>query len=412
MRNLLIAALILLTPAALHAETKIGFRQVTSTHPVAVQRGTASVVELRSNFTLDETHAVFFDRPGITMTLAEEKPIEAPRRNRGSVGTPFKFEVVVPEGQQTGVYECRIATTQAVSSAAELLVTEHPVLVEDPKADNGRREVAQPVSLPAAVCGACEAFEDVDCYRFSGTAGQELTFNLWAQRVTERLHNMVVRGPRIYLMDAILTLYGPGGQVVAQNDNFVGGDAFLHHVLRENGEYVLEVRDARYAGNARYTYCVEIAERPFAHAVFPLAVQRGQEVEVQVIGHILGDAATAKVTTSETDALGWTKWSLEVPTGETNPVPLLISEHPQLAVREGHDSIETALKLELPVGVSGWFQQPDGAHYFAFEAKKDTFYGFEVESDRHGLPLDSLIEVYDSTGKKLSEADDERFTKD
>ncbi|MGH7201898.1 MAG: hypothetical protein ACREJB_14925, partial [Planctomycetaceae bacterium] len=77
MRNLLIAALILLTPAALHAETKIGFRQVTSTHPVAVQRGTASVVELRSNFTLDETHAVFFDRPGITMTLAEEKPIEA-----------------------------------------------------------------------------------------------------------------------------------------------------------------------------------------------------------------------------------------------------------------------------------------------------------------------------------------------
>src|SRR5207302_8873923 len=50
------------------AAEKVGFRQLTCTHPVAVQRGTKAEVRLRSNLTLDETHAVLFARPGIKMT--------------------------------------------------------------------------------------------------------------------------------------------------------------------------------------------------------------------------------------------------------------------------------------------------------------------------------------------------------
>ena len=87
------------------ATANVGFRQLTTIHPVAVQRGSERVVRLRSNFTLDDSYATFFDKPGITMTLAETEPIEAPRKNRASVGTPFRFHVTVPENQPTGVYE-------------------------------------------------------------------------------------------------------------------------------------------------------------------------------------------------------------------------------------------------------------------------------------------------------------------
>ena len=76
---------------------------------------------------------------------------------------------------------------------------------------------AQSVSLPAAVCGICEKTEDVDCYRFDGTEGQELTFNVYAQRVTTAVHSMQ-SGNGTYLMDALMTLYGPHGQIIAQND--------------------------------------------------------------------------------------------------------------------------------------------------------------------------------------------------
>ena len=78
----------------------IGFRQLTSVHPVAVQRGTKSTVNVRSNFTLDGAYQVFFDLPGIRMTYAEAKPIDAPLKGRGAAGTPFRFDVEVPADQE------------------------------------------------------------------------------------------------------------------------------------------------------------------------------------------------------------------------------------------------------------------------------------------------------------------------
>jgi hypothetical protein len=114
----------------------IGFRQLTTIQPVAVQRGTDRIVRLRSNFTLDDTYATFFDRPGITMTFAETAPIAAPREGRASVGTPFRFSVTVPEEQPTGVYELRVATRQAVSSISHLLVTDFPVVEESPDSND------------------------------------------------------------------------------------------------------------------------------------------------------------------------------------------------------------------------------------------------------------------------------------
>ena len=149
---------------------------------------------------------------------------------------------------------------------------DYPV-VEEADGNNDRRDAAQQVSLPAAICGTCDRAEDVDMYRFAGRAGQKLTFNLYAQRVTEAVHSMQ-SGGRAYLMDGILTLYDPSGQVLAQVDNFFGGDPFVSIELPRDGDYVVEVRDTRYLGNPKYVYCLEIAERPIALAVFPMAVQR------------------------------------------------------------------------------------------------------------------------------------------
>ncbi len=396
---------VVLATTTLHA--KVGFRQVTSTHPVAIQRGTAVEVKLRSNFTLDETYAVFFSRPGIKMTFAETEPVEAPRSGRGSIGTPFRFQVEVPDGQMTGVYEYRVATKQSVSSCAQLMVTDYPVAIEEEK-ENGTADKAQAVELPVAMCGVCEKFEDVDCYQFSGKAGQRLTFQIFAQRVTDRLHSMVVKGPRIYLMDPILTLFGPNGQVVAQNDNFFGGDSFIHCALPVDGQYTLEVRDARYAGNARYVYCVEMAESPFAYSLFPMAVQQGTQTDVEVVGEALGDTMSTKIeaATDDLSELGWRTRRVETPNGLTNPVPLKISRHPQFIETEDNNTLAKANQISFPVGINGRLSEVDDIDFYRFEAKKDQQYHFEVESHRHGMPLDSIIELYNAEGKLLTDADD------
>lgn len=394
------------------AETKIGFRQLTIVEPVAVQRGVSQQVHLRSNFTLDGTHSVFFDQPGVTMTFAEKEPKEAPRKGRGSDGTPFAFDVVVSADAEPGVRELRVATEQAVSSVSHLMVTDYPVILEDAKKVNNARDQAVAVTLPVAICGRVERAEDVDFYSFEGKAGQEITAELFAQRATAGIHGMVVRGPLIYLMDGLMTLYGPNGQVVAQNDNFYGGDSFIATTLPEDGTYSLEIRDARYAGSGRYAYCVELASRPYAHATFPLSVQSGKTAAAIAVGHALGESSDVEIRGTTESPSGIAQQRLQTGSGETNPVPVIVSEHPQVVVDGKNSSIETALPLTFPVGINGRFPENDGVHFFSFDAKKGDAFLFEVNSQRLGLPLDCVLEVLDANGKLLKESDDYLQSKD
>ena len=407
-----LAALCILV-TSLQAESTIGFRQLCSTTPVAVQRGKKTTINVRSNYTLDGSYKVLFDRPGIKMKLLETKPIAAPHQGRGTPGTPFRFEADVPAEQPLGIYEFRIATKTAVSSVSHLLVTSYPVVNEE-KTENGSPATAQQVSFPVAICGMCGNAEDVDYYQFTGKAGQEVTINIYAQRVTKAVHSMQSGGSGasvMYLMDSILTLRRSNGQVIAENDNFIGGDSFLAYKFPEDGRYYLEVRDTRFIGNPKYVYCVEISDRPLVHAFFPMAVQQGQATEAAVIGHNLGGLEKTTLRAVADESPGWKSISVETPRGPTNPVQVLVSAHPQL-VAEGNHSMAQSIPLSLPVGVNGRLSRPDEVHYYSFEATKDRYYLFEIESDRRDLPLDSVIDVLDSAGKRVNGADDGYYTKD
>ncbi|MCH2202191.1 MAG: hypothetical protein MK102_09480 [Fuerstiella sp.] len=341
--------------AFVSAESKISFRQLTRTFPIAVQQGSTAAVEVSSNFTLNDSHSVFFAPAGPEMELAETeaKPDEWKDPAESDIGTPFAFRVCVPQDQPTGIYEYRIATDQSVSSIAHLVVTEYPVIVESDN-NNDTPATAQKVSVPSAVCGTVANFEDVDYYRIHGKKGQQLICQIFAQRVTRAIHCMAIRYPKIHLMDSILTLYDSTGRVVALNDNHIGGDALLRLTLPYTGDFILEVRDTRFSGDPRYVYCVE-----FTHTT----PQSG----------IPSDAAYQ-------DSPG------------TSP--------------------QSASTISFPDRISGQFAEPGQSHYYAFTALKNNFYRFEVHSQRLGFSLDSVLTVSDGSGTQLSTGDDSHFTKD
>ncbi|MDG1893991.1 MAG: hypothetical protein P8J37_03685 [Fuerstiella sp.] len=402
---------LILPAASARAETKVGFRQLGSTSPIVVARGKQSTINIRSNYTLDGAYSVLFDRPGITAKFLETRPIAAPRSGRGRPGTPFRFEVDVPTDQPTGVYELRVATPTAVSSVAHLLVTDLPVIEEDAKKENGQPADAQHVDVPVAIAGVCEKTEDVDCYVVTAGAGQSLTFEIFAQRVTGAVHSMQ-SGGGTYLMDPILTLSTVSGQVLMQNDNHVGGDAFITYTFAADGDYVISVRDARYIGNTKYVYCLKISDRPHAHAVFPMAVQRGQSQPVKIVGHQLGANDAATVSADESATIGWDSHIVTADGGPTNPVPILVTDTPQVIAEDGNHAADAATPLTLPVGVSGRFTENDQSHRFTFEAQKDHFFRFDIHAHRLGLALDATVEIQDAAGKKLMDGDDGLQTKD
>ena len=411
MRRLFLSVVVgcaLAVSPAVRLDAAVGFRQLTTAFPCAVQVGQKATVQLRSNFTLDGTYQSFFVPAGPTMRLVETKPIDAPLTGRGRPGTPFKFEVSVPSNQMPGLHEFRLATPQAVSSVATLLVTPHPVVLEGTK-ENGTRDKAEPVTVPSAVCGVCDPSEDVDCFRFSGKSGERLTFQIYAQRITQSVHDMV--GKSGYHMDPILTLLSPTGQVVAMNDNYFGGDALLTAELAQDGEYALSVRDTRYGGDVRYSYCVEISRGLPAVATFPLVIERGKATDLEVLsaaGQNLGKTKVAPTKDAET---GMVREPLLVDGIATNPASYGVAAVPQL-VQETTNTQQTARDIKLPCGINGRLPHDGDEHWYAFEAKKDAYYLLEAESRKFRLPLDVVLEIYDAQGKKLGEADDLPLTPD
>lgn len=401
------------------APSKIGFRQLVAFKPAAVQQGDKRKIQLHSSYTLDNTHSVFFDKPGIKMIFAEPKPKDAPRRGRGSVGTPFAFDVEVPQDQPARVYECRVATDQAVSSVTHLLVTPYPVIEEEEKKDNNSFDTAQEVTVPSTVCGLVEKSEDLDCYKFKGKKGQEITIQVYAQRVTEAIHTM--QTSNVYLMDSILTLYGPQKQIVAQNDNYYKSDSLITYKLPADGEYVFEIRDARYVGTPKYAYCIEVSDTPFVNFTYPLAVQKGKTEDVELHGFALKGNTKASFTGADAQETGWAQRTFTTPAGKTNAVWALVSENPQVAAPNTNTSLETAFPLTLPMGVSGRLTEEGQTHFYSFKAKKDQYYSFDLMANRIDLPLDCVMEVVDSKSKPQriyvngganSEADDGLSTKD
>ena len=431
-------------------ESKISFRQLTRTHPVAVQRGTSAAAEVSSHFTLNGAHSAFFAPAGPVMEFAEST--DAPESWKDpaelDLGTPFRFRVSVPECQLPGVHEFRIATVQSVSSVGHLLVTDYPVVVEE-SADNDQPAGAQAVTLPATVCGIIDRFEDVDCYRIHGEAGQDLVCQIYAQRVTRAIHCMAVRYPKIHLMDSMLTLLGPDGSLVGLNDNDVGGDSLLHCRLPVSGEYVLQVRDTRYAGDPRYVYAVELSHDPVVLGTIPMAVRQGTPAPAEPIfsapdtAAATGTSAASSpaavavaatengsapgIAASQKSRFGGEPFLLGIPesavsgwqlvrasdSGRTrNPVWLRVSPHPERVGMIDKSWSGEAVPLVVPGGITGRFLAPRQTHRYRFEGRKDCYYRFEVQSEQRGFAVDSVLTVSDAAGKSLAVSDDGYYTKD
>jgi hypothetical protein len=145
--------------------------------------------------------------------------------------------------------------------------------------------------------------------------------------------------------------------------------------------------------------------------MFPLAVQQGTTVDARPVGYGLDNALPLKLTAAA-EVGDWRPVRYELSDGQTNEVPVLTSPHRQYAVGAGSDSLESATPVELPCGISGRVAIPDEAQYFSFDAVAGQRYVFEVQAHRLGLPLDSLIEIFNSDGKKIDEADDTRHSPD
>jgi hypothetical protein len=135
-----------------------------------------------------------------------------------------------------------------------LMTTDIPVTLE--QEPNDTPEKAQPLTLPAVVCGRFDRPGDVDWYRFTANAEQVIAVDLLCERLGRP-------------GDPVAVLRNDKGEDVATFDDFGNSSEAMTQLTRDatgtftipaDGTYHLLVQDRFHRGGPRYTYAVRVGK--------------------------------------------------------------------------------------------------------------------------------------------------------
>ena len=201
---------------------------------------------------------------------------------------PVTLEGDIAADAVPGIYPVRLVTDHGCSEAAFVVVDDLPTVAITADADN--RKAGQAVTLPTSIAGQLNAVAP-RYLRFSLTAGQQITAEVFARRLSSEL-------------DPVLRLLGPDGRELAYNDDLPGteGDALLHWTAQADGEYRLELRDVRYSGGARHFFHLRIGRFPAVATAVPRLAAAGSalnltDLQGTVVGQVMaGDSPAGPAT--------------------------------------------------------------------------------------------------------------------
>jgi len=391
-------ALALSSPAAVLAQT--AYPMLMSLEPVSAQVGQTSEHLLRARYSLEGTYQVLVSGEGVTgEALPPESEEELKKAGKKKQPDTLKLRFTVAPDAKPGVREFRVATPRGVSTVGQLVIARDPVVAENDK--NNSAAEAQPIELPATVCGVIGSAEDIDTFRFKIEKEQSLSFHVRGMRLLDRIHDLQEH------LDPILTLRNAQGGTLATADNEFAADPYLAYHFTQPGEYLIEIRDVRYKGNQHWVYSLEINDRPFAVASFPLAVTRGQEQKLQVVGALTPADPTAALTVPGDVPFGLRPFPLALPTGPTDPVSVVVTDLPIVIETPGdNNAVGAAMPVSVPSAINGRIESEADVDCYAFEAKKGDRITLDVVARRAQSSLDSLVRILNAEGKQLAENDD------
>jgi len=326
------------------------------------------------------------------------------------------LEVTMAPDAELGERELRLGTPAGLSNPLVFCVGQLPECREpEPRSSDESRggqpfrfareaptradEAEVSVTLPAVLNGQIMP-GDVDRYRFPARKGQQLVAAASARELIPYLADAV---PGWF--QAALTLYDAKGREVAFADDYrFHPDPVLHCEVPNDGEYVLEIRDAIYRGREDFVYRVAVGELPFVTSIFPLGGQAGAPCSVEVSGWNL---PLAKLT-EDAGGRGPGVYPVAVRSEKqvSNRLPFAVDELPDCLEKEPNNQPEHAQPLVPPVIVNGRLDRPGDCDVFYFKGRAGERFSAEVSARRLGSPLDSALRLTDASGRQLAFNDD------
>lgn len=369
-------------------------------NPIGIPRGTTTEITIEG-LNLARASAVYFSEPGVKGRVLRVKELpDLPDIRLGANGTvstidlgplpprnQVTVEVEVSPDAEIGPVSLRVLTPLGTSPEGRILI--EPFYGEMPsKEPDDTIENAVETYLPAILTGTIAKPGDIDLFKIQVKPGEELTFYNTAMLAGSTLQ------PVVSILDADQKVLGEYGE-----DGGMDGTMFAYK-FDKGGTYYVRIADYLESGKASNFYRIIVGKFPLVARAYPLGAQRTKAREFTLAGWNV--PATAKVTaasTGEDDNL-----MLLRPAHSFNRVRLAVGDEPEIESARTNTSVAAAQPVSAPVTINGLIANGDKPQFFRFHARKGEKLVIDVNAQRLGSKLDSVVDILNASGAPVERA--------
>lgn len=320
------------------------------------------------------------------------------RQPNAQIEELVNIRVSIDPDAEPGIREFRLGTGTGYTNPLFFHVGQYKEFSEkEPNDKTADRVIKGP--LPVIVNGQIMP-GDVDLFSFSAGKGMKLVISASARELIPYLADAV---PGWF--QATLKLYDGKGKAVAYTDDYrFHPDPILFYEVPEDGEYVLEIKDAIYRGREDFVYRIVLGEIPFVTGIFPLGGKVGSLTKLELAGWNLPSPET------DFDGRGMKPGTASIcaSSGDriSNKVPFRLDTLSDCLENEPNDDPEKAQEIKLPIIINGRINKPGDWDVFCFKGRSGDEIVAEVHARRLESSLDSMLRLTDKEGKQLAVNDD------
>ncbi len=300
--------------------------------------------------------------------------------------TQATLDITPAAGASLGPIGLWVATAEGPTDSINMLIDDLPSIVDN--AANHQREQAQAIVPMCGVDGTSDGPLS-DFYRFHAQAGQRIAFEVHAQRIGSTMD------PVLRLLDAT------GKQVWMIDDEDGCPDSRFAFEFKDEGDYLLEVFDSRFAAGGRYR--LRIGDFPIVSAPMPLAAQFGTRFECGFVGQDAAKLPAREVEIPTTYPYETMSIAARLPEGKSSSwVPMLLRTSVQ--VSEPIAAGEGRGPFAIPVGISGRLTAANESDSFQVTGVKGQGSQFICRTRSLGMPTMLQMQLFNAAGAKVAES--------
>ena len=258
----------------------------------------------------------------------------------------------------------------------------------------GKPAAPQAIELPVTLNGQVMPAA-TDRYKFHARKGQHIVAAAVARELVPYISDAVPG----WFQAALCVRDASGKELAAADHYYFHPDPVLFFDVPADGDYTLEIHDSIYRGREDFVYRIHIGELPYLAGIFPLGVKAGSKATVEAQGVNLPSRNPLRKVRFKTPGTNFIGDAI-------HPLPFVVDVLPSTVARETAARRDKAQRVKLPIVVDGRIAQPGASQYFRIDAKAGEEIIAAVTARRLQSPLDSVLRIFDSTGRQVAVNDD------